>query len=165
MLNRAVSLLMIAVVVGCPLWCFDDCGCCAGGMFSMTASSTIQTRTTQTRTTQTRTMQTRSDRATCCRQYSQLTPAEDAATPNAPFSAPERAPDKSSCQGVCGGAVFEKPCELDGFQLRHTLPPLADDVATSPAPEHGFAPGVEHPCICTANFGRSVRTLQMSFLC
>lgn len=91
MLSRIISLLQIAALIACPLCCSSGLCCadrCADGL-SCTLATSDSSVTTVT--------------CPCC-----PTTTDHDKSP----SAPHQCPGRSDCQGVCGGAVFEKPVEL-----------------------------------------------------
>jgi len=147
MFTRLVSLVLVAAVIACPMWCgngvchADQC-CIADECGSEEQSSA------------------------CC----PLHAAADCCTGNVAQEhdedAPGRCPNESACQGVCGGAVFEKSCELNGPDGSFFLPTIGHDGSTVSLLSHFRIVGVQHhPCISAKNHGRFVRTLHSSFLC
>ena len=143
MLPRVISLVLIAAVIACPMWCgesaciADQCRTHAAPQQSAPCSA--------------------NQKPDCCsgkqgghqRHQDEPCPCESA-----------------GCQGICGGAVPEKPFELKDLSIEHVI--VLDDVHAATKsdmlvrshcakePEPGGSP---------ANYGRIVRTLHMSILC
>ena len=141
MFDRLVSMLMIAAVIACPMWCSNGVsGCCAAGECSIDEATDLCLL---------------HKAATCCCENTQE--KEDQDVP---------CPDESNCQGVCGGAVFEKPCELDGAEASASLPFLDTNESIGILLTRIRDVGVEHHCCSSSrNHGRFMRTLYSSFLC
>lgn len=135
MFSRTISCLAILAVIACPLWC--SAGLCQGGDCCATTLSTPA--------------------ESCC----------DRCGSEQEEQAPVPSPQKSSCQGVCGGAIFEKPCQINGLEtvVLRPLPAAIDDVSvdTGAAPRHSEID--KPPRNGPDNVGRTLRALQMSFLC
>lgn len=149
MLARIVSLVQIAVVVACPMWCSSGlchAGACHGQSCCPSSSSPNQDSPL---------LLTESG-CDCCKQRS-----HDAEK----LPEPQPCPIKT-CQGVCGGAVLEKPIELDDA-LGSFFCPLNDGGFSC---THSFAEcetGIrDHDWLgyCTSH-GRRVRILHLSLLC
>jgi len=149
MFARIISLVLIAAVIACPLSCgsgvchADQCcadrGCVSEEQCSQAVCAGHAT--------------TDGD---CC--------AESSHDRGEPIPAP--CPAKSSCQGICGGAVIEKPCKLGS--------PGASFIHLQPGNDHTFVfqlsvcrtTAFEFPeCVRAGNQGRFVRTLHMSLNC
>ncbi len=140
MYMRTASTVLIATIIACPLLCRNGLcqGCCAAEQSSQLICPVHGTA------------------HCCCPTTSHdgdgQRPCDDG-------------PCKSSCQGVCGGAVIEKsndfPVAADAWflPLSDTSPCLASLLAArqSRADECRFD--------CSTTPGRSIRTLHMSFLC
>lgn len=144
MFAQIVSLVTIVAIIACPLWCGDgQCGvahCC---------SSEVKTATHDVCSTH-----GKSD-CCCCKESS---PAEDEGCP-----VPE--PQDSSCQGVCGGAVLEKPSELPTTDDDCLCLPLTDEQgAIVTAQVEQASTGDDVDAHCGGNYGRLLRALRMSFL-
>lgn len=79
-----------------------------------------------------------------------------------------RAPYRSSnesCQGVCGGVVFEKRVELDDDDNSLFFPLIdVNDSSAQQLVETRLFEVADRCYLQGGNFGRSVRTLHMSFL-
>ena len=147
MFNRLISLVLIAAVIACPMWCGNGVcpahQCCAAQECSLDEQSLASCPQHGT--------------VDCCRENSSEEHDEDA---------PCRCPDTSTCQGVCGGAVFEKSCELDGPDIPFFLPMIENDGSIVSLLAHFRTVGAEHHhCLSARNHGRFVRTLHSSFLC
>ena len=79
---------------------------------------------------------------------------------------PHRQPAGSACQGICGGAVFEKPCELNSAPFSCFSPLLGHDCAlASMSSQLRSVAASHHPDGAFANYGRVVRLLHASLLC
>ena len=142
MFTRTVSALLIAAIVSCPLFCRNGLcqGCCSA---KQSIQSTCPIYGTAHR---------------CCKTTSHDTGDHG----------PSRCPNTSSCQGVCGGAVFEKPCKIDDdLESSFFLPLLSvtEVVVGSRLTQCRFYDVEHHHCTGSGNYGRSLRTLHMSFLC
>lgn len=149
MFSRTVSLVLIAAVIACPLWCDDAIGfagqCCPEGesdTVMVCGGELVDCRCEENGDPHRRAPHQNDDDHQC--------PCESA-----------------GCQGICGGAVFEKSVQLD--QLTDALLlPLVD--AHAPVNLHLLECSSHHRsehfcCGSSANHGRTVRTLHMSFLC
>ena len=156
MYSRTVSLVLIAAIVACPLWC--GAGLCAGNQCSQQGKSSPADWYPAPPATK-----------NCCMtdgpdyndsQSDGKKPDKDADDQQCPWRS------QSSCQGVCGGAVIEKSFQLDDFSYEFLLA-LVD--AHAPVgnclikyQRSGFQ---QQCCGGAANYGRCLRTLHMSFLC
>ncbi len=147
MFTRIVSLLLMAVAIACPVWCGD--GACNTGHCCAADGCSLQQQPSCACSIH------RTDDSLCEK------PAEDRDE-----KAPYRCPKKGSCQGVCGGVVFEKPCEFEEPYALFLMPPIdSDGSQVSLLAQYrtdGF--GCYH-YISAKNHGRFVRTLHSSFLC
>ena len=145
---RTVSLVLIAVVIACPIWC--GAGLCYSGQFCSAESCGSEEQQCEHEVGPVQTTA-----RSCCNESGQ----------DNHDRAPRRCP-KRSCQGVCGGAVFEEPSELNEYQTEF-FPPLVDTARSVISLLAHFRPNsIEHPRRdCGANHGRCVRMLHMSFLC
>ncbi len=166
MFSRIVSLLLIAAVVTCPLCCVvgmcQGGACCsnrqaaaggpaAGGRAAPTGSCLAVESVPQ------------SARKACC-----SSPSTDRSVP-APSpdrSSPDRpSPDRSQCQGICGGAVLERVCEVPHDEDFHFLPVTDARVSVRVLSTSHQDRAGEQFCSPRANYGRFVRALHESFLC
>lgn len=140
---RTVSLVLIAAVVACPMWCGTG-SCNAGQCCGEEASESDRVCTTN------------EAESRCCHHKPDSDDDQQCPTHSSP----------TSCQGVCGGAVLAKDVEVRGDSHVIILP-LIDDHAAMPARlvECGRCRNEQHCCHSNANHGRVVRTLHMSFLC
>lgn len=142
MLARIVSLVLIAAIIACPIWCGN--GLCHAGRCCSTKQSPSGP-----------TCAIRSAAFCCC----------DKRSPSGDRPHPAESPCKASCQGVCGGAIFEKPCLLstgiDAFYLTTVVTPVSDMRQMAKCRRHG---GDQLLCI-SGDHGRSLRILHMSLLC
>ena len=143
MFDRFVSLLLIAAVIACPMWCDSGvCQCCAPVGWSAEGDSPKSCSLNE---------------AACCCERSEQDKERDV---------PRPCPDTSNCQGVCGGAVIEKPCELDEADASFLPLLMITDESIVSLQLQIRAVAVEHHCCPgTKNYGRFVRTLHSSFLC
>ena len=149
MLSRIFSPVLIAAVIACPLSCGHSSGCakqaCAG-----------DDRELQQKYSTIAPVPPASAHCGCC--------GDSSGKDQNPSRNPS--PEKSSCQGVCGGAVFEKPCELKIVEVEFVLPLTGADstfvflLSVDPADRFDFP-----DCVRAGNQGRFVRTLHMSLNC
>ena len=141
MYAHSISIVMTAAIIACPLWCSNglchDEECCAAGKL---VEQTCPTH----------------DSARCC---------GDKDSPGENSDCPPDAPCELSCQGVCGGAVFEKPCELTGELESSLLPLVADETSVACQTAECRTRDGDHFLRSGGNHGRALRTLHMSFLC
>jgi hypothetical protein len=145
MFSRFVSLGLVAAIIACPLWCGSgmcQAGCCSPGQPSQTDRRDAEPV------------------CECCAE------ADNDNSSREQRRHPGESPSKS-CQGVCGGAVFEKPLALNAPSASVVRLPIAD------ASQDAWRP-VDATCIVARhslhhfggkNLGRALRTLHMSFLC
>jgi|SaaInlStandDraft_2_1057019.scaffolds.fasta_scaffold64513_1 hypothetical protein len=141
MYAKAISIVMTAAIIACPIWCgnglcHDEEGCAAGE----SAEHCCPTH----------------DSAPCCGGKS---------LPDENSNCPPTAPCELSCQGVCGGAVFEKPCELTGEMESSVLPLIADKTPVTCQTAERQTRDHDGFLRRGGNHGRALRTLHMSFLC
>ena len=142
MFARCVSLILIAAIVVCPLRCGN--GQCHADECCLATQPSDQVCPAHVT-------------AHCCCQDS---------CPDNDDRVPRRCPSETSCQGVCGGAVFEKLIELDDASDSSFPPGIDTDTplltrlieysTTHRAERHWHSHG--------GNNGRSLRTLHMSLL-
>lgn len=141
MFARIVSLVQIAAIIACPMWCSS--GLCLAGQCCSVKQSADQV------------CPVHGSAKYCCNQESH----------DDDNRGPCRCPGKS-CQGVCGGAVFEKPVGVNDASDSFLFHSIDVEVAFTPQPTKCRTLNVEHHWHCHAgNHGRFVRTLHMSFLC
>lgn len=147
MFDRLVSLVMIFAVIACPMCCGNRAchagQCCAADLCRLgkQASPTCPIH---------RTIEG------CFNETAQDHDGRD----------PRRCPEKSSCQGICGGAVFEKPCELANFEAYFFSLCVDDNDSIVSLSAHFRTSGTrQHHGSDATNYGRFVRTLHSSFLC
>lgn len=142
MRSRILTLLLIAAVVACPMQCGS--GVCFAGDCCPPTGSQLSCEQHGTNDI-------------CCEESQ----PEDDRAPE-----PQRCPGEQSCQGVCGGAVFEKPVKkldtTDSLVLQ-----LDSDLSLGTSliecrTANLVEPKCHHP---GGNHGRSLRTLHMSLLC
>ena len=141
MFARTVSVVLIAAIIACPMWCGNGVchatECCLAEQPSCEACPVHGT-------------------ARCC----------DQPSPENNRHCPSESPGTSSCQGVCGGAVFTKPNKLNDVADSFFGPLMdIDSPVVARLVECNFH-GIEHDWHNGGgNHGRSLRTLHMSFLC
>jgi hypothetical protein len=145
MSSRTVSLVLIAAVIACPLWCgngFCRADQCCSPEKSEASSGCLVDGTQD-----------------CCRLKDGSDDYED--NQQCPCES-----SQNSCQGICGGAVLGKTIEVDESS-RVLLVRLIDACAavTTRLVECSHHRYEQHCCGSDSNYGRSVRTLHMSFLC
>jgi hypothetical protein len=141
MYAQAISIVMTAAIIACPMWCGSglchDEGCCAAGKL---VEQTIPAH----------------DSARCC---------GGKGLPGDNSNCPPDTPCELSCQGVCGGAVLEKPCELTGEFESSVLPLVANETPVACQTAQGRTRDRDRFLQHGGNHGRLLRTLHMSFLC
>ena len=144
MFSRTISLVLIAALIACPLWCnvaFGSGQCCPTG-----ESESV--------------MVCGNEPADCCGEKKE-------APLRAPHNDDRPCPcETAGCQGICGGAVLQKSVQLDWVTVVVLLP-LIDEHASENLQlldccRHRLE---QTPGGSGANHGRTVRTLHMSFLC
>ena len=142
MFVRTVSLILIASIIACPLWC-------SSGLCHIDQGGPV----------------TQSSRP-CCSHCLLADHCRDQPLSDEGDDGPQRCPYESSCQGICGGAVFEKPCKVDDFENSCFLPRSDVEVTTCARLQHCRFRDVKHELHGRhGNQGRFVRIRQMSFLC
>jgi hypothetical protein len=139
MFARVVTFTIVASVIACPLSC--GLGWCHGGA--------------------------------CCAVSEQATPhcPNCAKAPRRDQSSTDQdrplpMSDQSTCQGICGGAVFEKPCQLAQLDDSFFVPLV--NTRDSASIEQAKVRPRETASVCLGasdNYGRIVRTLHESLLC
>ena len=139
MFPRIVSLVLIASVIACPLWCSKGL-CCGDHQCSVKDQLCAVPGTLE-----------------CCTESSS---SDD----HDPF--PCGCPKQSICQGICGGAVFEKSIELDNVSdsLTQLLPYTAISFALQ-LTESGTFDVRDHLQCHRSNYGRWLCTQHSTFLC
>jgi hypothetical protein len=73
--------------------------------------------------------------------------------------------DDSNCQGICGGAVFEKPVEVNVDTFCQFLPPAIVEAPIAWASSLHASEDPWHICASPGNHGRYLRALHASLLC
>ena len=142
MFARIVSLVQIAAIIACPMWC--DSGLCHAGQCCSVKQSAAQV------------CPVHGTAKCCCNQKSH---------DNDDNRGPCRCPGKS-CQGVCGGAVFEKPIEVNNASDSFLRPLVEAEISFPLQLAECPTLDVQHHWHCHGgNHGRFVRILHMSFLC
>ena len=147
MFERLVSLVLILTVIACPMSCsngtcqVDQCG--AHSECSLEEQSCVS-----------------------CPLHGSADGCTENSSQEHDKDVPSRCPDDTSCQGICGGAVFEKSCELNGPDSSIFLLMTAHhrSIASLLTQFRRVSAGQLH-CFAAKNHGRFVRVLQMSFLC
>ena len=151
MFTRLISLVLIVAVIACPMWCSNGqclAGQCLAGQCCATADCSLEKRSTQVCPTH--------DTKNCCCE----------SVPGREEPEPHRCPEESSCQGICGGAVFEKTCEFKSIEASFFVPLSAKDSSVVSLLARARTFCSEHPHQLSAkNHGRFMRTLHSSFLC
>jgi hypothetical protein len=144
---RIVSLIQIAAIIACPLWCSS--GLCHAGQHCAIDGCSLMERTTP------QFCPFHGTTRCCCNESS--SPRND--------HGPCRCPNKP-CQGVCGGAVFDKPIELNDVRDSFFLPLIVTEISFALHVVECRSLDIEHHWHCHGgNHGRALRTLHMSFLC
>ncbi len=142
MFGRIVFLLQTVAIIACPLWCGN--GLCCGGQYRSPKQSSHQACSV-------------CETARCCHRNS---------LPDRDNRIPCRGPNNSSCQGVCGGAVFEKPIELNNVADSFFLPQIDTEVSFVLQLTACRWRDIEYHSHCHGgNYGRLLRILHMSLLC
>jgi hypothetical protein len=146
MFNRIISLILIAAVFGCPLWCsMGICECTGGANAAM-----INVKLDQC------------CQPPCCTNVTETTRESRSSSTDDPQPKPEGL----RCQGICGGAVLESPCQIPAVELCQFSPVLnnvqyrllATQLCEFREPD---SPDYNR----SENRGRSVRIRHMSFQC
>lgn len=149
MFARIVSLVLIAAIIACPLSCGS--GVCHGSQCCAERGRVSENQCLHPVCSQPATAD-----SDCCHESS-----HDTGKP-----IPPPCPAKSSCQGICGGAVIEKPCEPDTADASILLPPACTDDAFVSLQAVFRRDVIRSPeCVRGDNQGRFVRTLHMSLIC
>ena len=138
---RTVSIVLTLAIIACPIWCGN--GLCHAGQCSSAQQSAPQPCPDH-------------EAASCC---------GDEGSSESNDDCPCDAFCKSSCQGVCGGAVFEKPCEFNDGTDSAFLPLIAAETPVACQLAEWRTLDGDHFLDCGGNHGRSLRTLYMSLLC
>ena len=141
MFVRTVSLILVAAVIACPLWCGN--GSCHADSCCSAEQSTQQACPVHA--------------TACCCCDNDSSDSND--------NCPCEAPCESSCQGICGGAVFEKPCGLNDGMDSSFLSLLVGKMPIACRLAECRIQNGDHFILCGGNHGRILRTLHMSFLC
>lgn len=145
MAARMISLALIAAIVACPLLCRNGyCeGCCA---VEKTAPSICPAGGT----------------GDCC----YPTASEKDTSRDGESRRPcDDDSGESGCQGVCGGAVLDKPSSLPApAELAFLEEFTANSTPSLPGLADRQTPAVESRCDCSMNPGRYIRTLHSSRL-
>jgi hypothetical protein len=147
---RTVSVVLIAAVLACPTRCTKGLchhrPCC-----SEQQSSQLQTADCETD-------------CCCCKKDSSGSNADQPGDPSERNNNPSTPPCESSCQGVCGGAIFEKRCVVDdGIDFGQLLADAPEPAVASGSSE--FRTHLGEHFLHGGNHGRCLRTLHSSFLC
>ncbi len=146
--HQIISMVVVAAVLACPL------GCSLGSVFAASCCAMVL------ETPDTTSEPATSDCCHCCQQ-------PDSTVADNNRDCPEERPEESSCQGVCGGAILGKPCELDniGDVMNPPLTDAGQSAAASRIAHHHSVPVGEDIDPGGCNYGRSLRALHSSFLC
>ncbi|MGY8769567.1 MAG: hypothetical protein ACKVH8_14215 [Pirellulales bacterium] len=141
MFSRTILLTLITALIACPLWCASGVAACCGENLVGFQASLNQVAENVCKNC-------------CCEQPTQSTHNDSPQDGSSNSGKP--------CQGICGGAVVEKPIEFNDanyttvLQL-DTLNWVSVDRSTSTA--------ISTECQLGLISGRLLRTLHMSFLC
>ena len=159
MISRIVSIGLIAAVIACPVWC--------GG-------EVCHTETCQPQAVSATSSLCAAPRADgpCCPagRHGENGHGENGHGENGHGENGQQPPcpcgSQSSCQGICGGAVLEKAVDINSLAEVLSLP-LNDACAPVAARRVTCGHLGDGPPRrdSSANHGRCVRTLHMSFLC
>ncbi len=149
MFVRLFNLVLVAAIIACPMRCVD--GKCCSAQCSMGNSLEAD--------------------APCCPRCAansanndrQHEYSENGQTKN-DHHGPSPVPCGATCQGVCGGAVFEKS-DTFNLQTTVTLLPLNEDQVTPALAQPFSSKKFELSTHCGKNIGRLLRIEQMSFVC
>ena len=142
MLARSVSVILIAVVIACPMWCGN--GVCHADQCCSAKQSSYEVCPVQG-----------TDHC-CC----------DQSSPDSDHPCPSKTSGKSSCQGVCGGVIFGKPIKLNDVADSFIVSLMDTEALVVVRLVERNIHGIEHYRHCRGgNHGRFLRTLHMSFLC
>ena len=152
MYTRIISLILVAAVLGCPLWC--SMGFCQCSPNTIAGARSIAGALS-------------GDTDNCCQPpccAGATRTAQESHSPNGRGPHPE--PDSHRCQGICGGAVLQGPCQVSASELCQFLPALKRvhyclQVTQQRKIRASRLPNDNAP----ANRGRSVRICYMSFQC
>ena len=143
--SRLVSLVLIAAVIACPMWCGNGLCCASECYLSQDVDAAGQA--------------SMEGKPNCC--------CDDEIPSRRPDN--RQSPPEStefSCQGICGGAIFERSVDVDHGSHLHCLPLIDDDApVTAQLADCGSPRSEQHRCRSDSNHGRFVRTLHMSYLC
>ena len=145
MFNRIVSIALIAAVFGCPLWCSMGMCQCDGEPTRVQVETTLPS---------------------CCTPPCCSASADPGNSPShSDESCPQRKSDSLRCQGICGGAVLESPCQLPALELCLRLSGVDNQLCLLTRSQCGTLEPDFPECVRGKNQGRSIRIRQMSFLC
>lgn len=145
MFTHVTTLALIFAVFACPLRCgLGQCEDTSGGGAEVASAAPIE--------------RFEHENAGCC--CCQPLPTEQKQP------APRHLPRESSCQGICGGAVLERPCEWTGGDQPCVAPVILSDETFTCG--HLAVTREHQGCERLAwdlNHGRLLRILHQSFLC
>ena len=148
MLTRIISVVLIAAVIACPMWCGS--GVCHTGRCCAADGSSLE----------------KQDSYAVCSVHGKKDCGCEKSSRDNDEHGPNRCPGNGLCQGVCGGAVFEKPFKLDGPYLFSFLLLIdSDDSNISLLADYRTVGTGHHHCLSPKNHGRFMRMLHSSFLC
>ena len=148
MLERSISLTLIAAVIACPMWCGN------GVCYACRTCDAVDCGRGE-------------EPPASCPLHRAVDCACNGSSQESDPGAPSRCPDKGVCQGVCGGAVIEKLGQLDGIEASLIFRVIGSDGSMDSLLAQRRAVYAERFCNCGSvkNHGRFVRTLHSSFLC
>lgn len=154
MVNRSISLILIALVLACPMLCHSG-DCCH--------QDTLHEDHCTASHCGCRVEEPGCDELSCCDPMSKTDCSEE---PSPAGHCPDQAPFDSTCQCFCGGAVVGKVCEF-GVTFNGSYLP-AETAETSLLvlrARHGGVQFNHHRLKTAKNRGRVMRILYGSFLC
>lgn len=154
MFERLYSLVLVAAVIACPMRCID-CQCHAAECHSAQCDSVPLEKVS-------------SADAPCCPHCTVASADNKSGQSKDDRHAPSPDPCQSTCQGICGGAVFQKPCTLNLPTVVKMMPLNEDQFSRAiaqPLPFRGSESGRHCGTHSGKNIGRLLRIEQMSFVC
>ena len=148
--RRFISLALIAAIFGCPLWCSMGVCQCGGGSWAASKMCTAS-----------------GDTQACCQPTCCSGVCEAAHSPCASGrNTPDPDSEEMRCQGICGGAIFESPCQVPPVELSLFLPLIPNDHDALVATQQDPVPAVHSDeCNWQKHRGGSLRLWLMSFQC
>ena len=166
MFTKMVALAVIAAVVACPLWCSNGICCSAQCRAEKSQLERCQLERCQLERCQLERCRVdqQSPNLVCSDRDTygcDSSPCDEDGDPG-PCGCPQKLP----CQGVCGGAVFEKNVELDDVSASAFVPLLNTEISLTPQLTERQAFDVRYRGHGHGgNFGRFLCTLHSLLLC